>query len=325
MRISNFASFLNQSSFEELSALLFYGNDDGALQFHVDLLIHAFKKEGYRLETASTLEAIDTGKEPGLFDPPSEKRVTLCPTLTGRDWTALEPLMESLPPSHKLIIVAGNLGSKTKMAATFQSSKNLGCVPVYDLSSTLIQGVVMGQLKERGITLEPGHIQVLVETYMGSPVSLLSDMEKLDLYLQSHTTISIDDLKTLMCGAEKLHVDLLIEGFLERNKKKMLTYSDVSLLEADPYLILRSLIRQMLTFCDYQSHRAFSTSPAQAMAALKTPLFFSTKPLFERVDRQWSLKLAAHALRHLLMLEKRFKNGDISLPQFQSELCLFCV
>ena len=116
----------------------------------------------------------------------------------------------------------------------------------------------------------------------------------------------------------------LIQGFIERNKEKLLSHADISLLEAEPYLILRSLIRQMVTFCEFMSHRAFANSASQAIAAMKTPLFFSTKPLFERADRLWNLKLAAHALRHLLLLEKRFKNGDLSLPQFQSELALFC-
>jgi DNA polymerase III delta subunit len=324
MRISNFSSFLTQKSFESTRALLFYGNDEGALQFHVDLLWNAFKKAGYRLETAHSLEAIDTGHEPGLFDPPTEKRVTLCLDITGRDFPALEEKLSQLPDTHTLIIVAGNLGSKTKMATTFQQSKNLAAVAVYDLSPALLQGVLLAQIQARKITLSKEHLQVLIETYLGSPVSLLSDMEKLELYLKSHEIISLEDLKNLMNGAEKLHVDLLIEGFLERDKNKVLTYSDVSLLEAEPYLILRSLIRQMLTFSDYQSHRAFTASPAQAMAALKVPLFFSTKPLFERVDRRWNLKLAAHALRHLLVLEKRFKNGDLSLMQFQSELCLLC-
>ncbi len=324
MRIPNLSSYLNTKGYGSHQALLLYGNDEGAIQFHLDLLVGAFKQDGLSVDSVATLEDVDLGKEPGLFDDPHEQKITICHKVTGRDFPALEKKLSTTDPSHKLVLVGSNLGAKIKMVTFFQKEKNVGAIPSYEVSIPLLRSVIDSELKSRDLDLSPAHIDVLVETYSGSPISLMTDMEKLSLYLKSKGSIEINALKQLVNGSLKLDIDQLIQGFIERNKEKLLRHGDVSLLEAEPYLILRSLIRQMVTFCEFMSHRQFSTSASQAIASMKTPLFFSTKPLFERVDRLWNLKLAAHALRHLLLLEKRFKNGDLSLPQFQSELCLYC-
>lgn len=324
MRIPNLARYLSTKGYASQQALLLYGNDEAALQFHLDLLVGSFKKEGLKITTVDTLEQVDLGREPGLFEEPNAPRVTVCRKVTGRDFPALEKLFPQLSPEHKLILLGPNLGSKIKMVTFFQKEVHVGAIPSYEVSIPLLREVIQGTLAERKLALSPEHIDVLVEAYGGSPLSMATDMEKIELYLKSTESIALDDLKQLVNGGLKLDIDQLIEGFLERNKEKILRHGDVALLEAEPYLILRSLIRQMVTFCEFMSHRAFTGSASQAIAAMKTPLFFSTKPLFERADRLWNLKLAAHGLRHLLLLEKRFKGGELSLPQFQGELCLYC-
>lgn len=324
MRIPNLNHYLNNKTYDSHQALLLYGNNEGALQFHLDLLVQKFKQEGATLETISNLDDFNVTHEPGLFDEPNKKTLTICLKVTGRDFPRLEKILKALDPSHKLILVGANLGSKIKMVTFFQTQKQVGAVPSYDVSLPLLRDVIVSALKQRDLTLPLEHMDILLEAYSGSPLSLMTDMEKLDLYLKNKGSIEIQDLKQLVNGSSKLDVDQLIEGFVERNKEKVLRYGDISLLEAEPYLILRSLIRQMITFCEFMSHRQFSNSFAQAVAALKTPLFFSTKPLFQRSEHLWNLKLAAHGLRHLRHLEKRFKNGELSLLQFQSELCLFC-
>lgn len=324
MRIPNLNSYLNSKTYETHQALLLYGNNEGALQFHLDLITQRFKQEGAVIETVSTLDDVNIANEPGLFDVPNQKTITICRKVTGRDFPLLEKTLKALDDSQKLILVGPSLGSKIKMVTFFQTAKTVGAVPSYDVSLPLLKDVILSTLKQRDLTLPPEHIEILLETYSGSPLSLMTDMEKLDLYLKTNGTIAPRDLKQLMNGSAKLDVDQLIEGFVERNKEKVLRHGDISLLEEEPYLILRSLIRQMVTFCEFMSHRQFASSFAQAVAAMKTPLFFSTKPLFQRSERLWNLKLAAHGLRHLLRLEKRFKNGELSMLQFQSELCLFC-
>ncbi|HBN21972.1 MAG TPA: hypothetical protein DD412_01890 [Holosporales bacterium] len=324
MRIPNLNNYLNSKAYEAQQALLLYGNNEGALQFHLDLIVQKFKQDGAIVETVSSLDDINFANELGLFDAPNQKTVTICRKVTGRDFPLLEKVLTSLDDSQKLILVGLNLGSKIKMVTFFQTAKTVGAVPSYDVSLPLLKDVILSALKQRDLTLPSEHIDILLETYSGSPLSLMTDMEKLELYLKTNGTIESQDLKQLMNGSVKLDVDQLIEGFVERSKEKVLRHGDVSLLEEEPYLILRSLIRQMITFCEFMSHRQFATSFAQAVSAMKTPLFFNTKPLFQRSESLWNLKLAAHGLRHLLRLEKRFKNGELSMLQFQSELCLFC-
>ena len=324
MRISNLNTYLNSKAYESQQALLLYGNNEGALQFHLDLIVQKFKQDGAVVETVPSLEEISFGNEPGLFDAPDQKTVTICSKVTGRDFSLFEKALKKLDDSQKLILVGSNLGSKIKMVTFFQTAKNMGAVPSYEVSLSLLRDVIVSALKQRGLTLSPEHIDVLLENYSGSPLFLGTDMEKLELYLKSNGTIDLQDLKQLMNGSMKLDAEQLVEGFIERNKEKVLRHADISLLEEEPYLILRSLIRRMVTFCEFMSHRQFATSFSQAVSAMKTPLFFSTKPLFQRSERLWNLKLAAHGLRHLLRLEKRFKNGELSMLQFQSELCLFC-
>ncbi len=179
MRIPNLASYLKTKGFGQHQALLVYGNDEGAVQFHLDLLMGAFKKEGLTVDSAATLEDVDLGKEPGLFDDPNEQKVTVCHKITGRDFPALEKKLAAADSSHKLVLVGPGLGSKIKMVTFFQTAKHVGAIPSYDVSIPLLRSVIEAELVTRKLELSKEHIDVLVETYSGSPVSLMTDMEKL--------------------------------------------------------------------------------------------------------------------------------------------------
>ena len=142
MRIPNLASYLKTKGFGPHQALLIYGNDDGAVQFHLDLLRGAFTKEGFIIDTAATLEEVDLGKEPGLFDDPHAQKVTICHKITGRDFPALEKKLATADPSHKLVLVGSGLGSKIKMVTFFQTAKQVGAIPSYDVSIPLLRSII---------------------------------------------------------------------------------------------------------------------------------------------------------------------------------------
>lgn len=325
MRIQQLAPYLKNKDYKRHQGLLIYGNDDGAIQFHLDCLCHELKEQGYQIDTAASLGDVDTGQEPGLFlDESSGPKATICRGVTGRDFERVKEVLENLGADHICIFVAGNLNAKVRLVTHFQNDPALGSIPSYDVSLSGLRQVIQNQLTQKDISLSKDHIEVLVEVYAGSPVFLFNDMEKIALYALSKPDMSIEDLRILTNGTAALNLDGLMQGFMRRDKKMLLSHAHLDFLDAEPFLILRSLSRQLMTFGDYLAHLSHEGSSSRAFQALKTPVFFKTKDLFQESGSKWNQKLLGMALKRLLSLEYRIKLADLSPEQFQAEIAVFC-
>ncbi len=303
--------------------LLIYGNHEGSIQFNVDVLAQAAKSKGFDVHNVSTLKDVDTGSEPGLFGGSTKPKFTIARGITGRDFDAILAMLASLEEGHCVAFVGGNLGSKIKLVKHFQDEPTLGAVGCYDVSLDLIRGTLQSELDKRGLKLSNEQKDLLIETYAGSPVSLFTDMEKIALFTEGDDSLTNEDLLALVNGASQLNVDQILEGFLKRNKQQILENAPQDLLEAEPYLVLRALSRQVMQFCEFMAHVKHTNNPSLAIQKLTVPVFYQTKSLFQNSAPVWTEKLAAMALRHLLDLEFRFKSGALSTSQFQASLCLF--
>lgn len=324
MRIQNLSQFLNKTGAVLPQFLLVYGNNEGAIQFTIDVLSRQVKSRGFTVKTMLDVGQVTQIQEPDMFADASAKTCTFVRGITGRDFDAIQTLMSTVTQSDDMyVFVAGNLGSKIKLVKTFQDQKDLGAVGCYDISGDMIRATLLSELKSRNVNLSPTQIDAMVATYSGSPISLFSDVEKIALFTNGADEIDTTELLTLVNGASKMSVDDIVAGFLKRDRAQLLSATPLDLLEAEPYFILRSLSRTLMQFCEFMAYMAHEHNPSIALQKLSVPVFFQTKSLFQNCTSVWSEKLVAIALRHLLILERDFKNGSLSLSQFQAELALF--
>jgi len=323
MRISQASSYIKNKGFEAHKALLLYGNNESLLQFYLDVFVRQLKDETVKVEIVEGITGVKLGEEPSLFAEDTQKKIIVCRQITGKDFDLLQQKIAESDADHRFIFVGSTLNTKSKLVKFFQTQKDVGSLPCYDIDVSFLRDTLLEECKAREVSLSSDQINFLVETYRQSPVSLLKDFEKIQLYLSGASSISDDQLKLLVNGSLALSVDKIIEMFLLRNKEQLLKFTDLTLLEEEPYMIMRSLIRHLITFCEFLTHSAFSSSSQQAFGAMKSFVFYNTKSTFERALTLWTLKEAAMALKHLLSVEKKFKNNELSLPQFQAALCAY--
>lgn len=307
---------------------LIYGNDDAAIEFNTQVLCQNFKKGGVTVQAIPSLLQIKTHRqEPDLFsEEKSAKKAYVVRNITGRDFDAIQELVKTtneIDQDHYIIFVAGNLGSKIKLVQLFQKEANLAACASYEISTDLLRSVIESTLKDYDISLSLQQIALMCETYAGSSSSLFTDCYKIALYLDEQQSVDDETLKQLINGSSQLDIEKIVSGFLLRDKNKILRHADSDLLESEPYLVLRSLIRQVEKFCEYMAHLRHTNNSSQAFQSMSSPVFFQTKSLFQSISTLWTEKLAAFSLQHLLQLEYRYKAGDLSPLQFQAELCLF--
>jgi DNA polymerase-3 subunit delta len=320
MKLQTILPLLKNNLINTHKAILLYGNDPMVMQFNLDLMRGLLKAQGYKLNTVERVGDLSLGKEPDLFGLPTDKEVSICLKVTGTDFKELEAQIAGLTSDHILICLAPGINTKTKLVQYFQTGKDVIALACYDLAPAVLKQVIEAELSKRTLQLPPAQVELLVETYRGAPVSLVTDMDKIALYLFDRPDLTDQELKLLINGALQLGLDELIKSYLLRDRQSFLKAADITLLQEEPYLILRSLIRQLMQFCEYLAQLQITAHAAQAFAALSAPLFFTMRPIFEQAGPKWCLREAAQALTALRETELDYKKGNLSPAQFQRAL-----
>ena len=320
MKIQTILPLLKNNLLHSHKAVLLYGNDPMVMQFNLDLIRGLLKNQGYKFKTVERASDLSLGKEPELFALPTDKEASICLKITGNDFKELEAKIAGLKGDHILICLAPGINIKTKLVQYFQGDKDVIALACYDLAPVVMKQVIEAELHKRNVKLPPAQVELLVETYRGSPVSLVSDMDKIALYLLDRPGLTDQELTLLINGALQLGLDDLIKSYLQRDQQSFLKAADITLLQEEPYLILRSLIRQLMQFCEYLAQLQMTSNRAQALAALSSPVFFTMRPIFEQAGPKWQLQEAALALAALRETELYYKKGDLSPAQFQRAL-----
>lgn len=302
-------------------AILFYGSDPQILQFNFDLLHRFLKKQEFIIRTAEKPTEMTFSREPGLFDVPSNKEALICSKVTGSDFKEVESQITRLGKNQVMICLAVGINTKTKLVQYFQDNKNVAAVACYDLSASVIKHVILEELNKLAINLRVEQLNFMVETYQSSPISMMTDLEKISLYLEGKTSINDQDLKILINGSLQLSLDDIIKYYLLRDKKNLLQVANITILQEEAYLILRALTKQFMLFCEFLSTLKVSPNPVQAMNALSMPVFFSMRPVFTQAASHWTIKEAAQSLASLRRIELSYKNNAFSPLQFQKVLC----
>lgn len=227
-----------------------------------------------------------------------------------------------------ILISAGDLDAGSSLRKLAESHVNIASLPCYADDEKAISGVINSKLRELGLQFSPEIVNYLGGKFGGNRLIVLSELEKLAMYLGDKKDVTIEDVEACTADVSEVEYSHLTNALTSFNAGEVNTIlNKLFLIGQNPVTIVRIL---MTYFTKLQKARAFMEenrlNPSQVIEQYYPRMFFKEKPVFIRNLSNWSLKNLNELVKKLVELELDFKTKNLSpKTELSRVLILACV
>jgi len=310
-------SFLRKGA-EEMHAVLFYGPNGGLVHEAADRLAKAIAPPEDPFRSAE-LSVNDVKSEPArLFDEAQAlslgggRRVVRLREANDGASAAVEAWLPEAGGDTLVILEAGELAARSSLRKLFEAAKNAAAVPCYAEEEDSAQDIITSVLADHDLKIESDALAYLLGVLGDDRLIMRGEAEKLALFARGKDRVMLADaeaavvdsaqtsLEAVALAAASGDVDALDRGLARAYRGGL---DPVSLVRA----VANHLVRLHLVLGQIEEGMA----EGRALESLKPPLFFKTRPVFQRQLGQWSTERLAQALELLIEAEARCKTTAI--------------
>lgn len=306
-------SFL-QSPPNTCRGVLFYGPDAGLVKERVDQLARIIGNPKDLFAT-SLLSYEQIKLDPGRF---SEELTAL--TFTGiRRLVMIDIAVQSIekdvqslieaPPGKGFFIVhAQDLNVRSNLRVLFEKHDHLVAIPCYIDDTSSLKDVIGTMLQQAGLSYDRDAIMLLQTLLYGDRLLVRREVEKLILYMGNEKHVTSNHVCAAIENQGEISLDKLCIAICSHHSAAIPALVKQSLLDGvAPIVLLRSITRYFQRLYSVHQYMEDGLSEAQAISALKPPVFFKQVPEFKKHLGLWNMKRLERSLRSLLKAEQESK------------------
>lgn len=217
--------------------------------------------------------------------------------------------IEAGRPSGYLIVEAGDLGSTAELVKAFNNAKAGAGIAFYEETDAERASYARGRIKELGLEFERDAEEAFLAALPGDRGLAAREIEKTALFAHNlGRKISVADLEQLLAAESESALDAAslaaAQGKPNHAVEALARIDALSGVSA-----LRALLRRMHQLRDARALIDQGSSPADAIAKLRPPVFWKERDAVEAQARQWSAKKLAAAYDILWSAELRCKTA----------------
>lgn len=210
--------------------------------------------------------------------------------------TAIEPVLKLPPADCTIVIEAGALKKDAPLRSLCERAEGAAAIQCYPDSARDIERLIDAEVAAAGLSISPGAKMFLASQLGQDRLSTRLELEKLLLYAQGASEITLDDVAAVVCDASLLVANEAVESAFS---------GDIAALDAglrhifagagDYHFVLAAALRHAL-----ELHRA--KRDAGGLAPFREgPGFWGSRQRdsFERQLRSWTRTALGRALASL--------------------------
>ncbi len=264
----------------EYKLFLLYGQNDGLKNEIIKTyFLDKFKSDIFRYDEKEVLDNKSNFFD-GIFSKSffEEKKIFIISRVTEKFNDIIEQIIEKKIKDITIILNAPILDKKSKLRKLFEKEKNMICIPVYEDTSQTLNFIAKNFFKEKKISISQETINLLIERSRGDRGNLTNELDKIESYMKTRKSISIDEILKLTDLAENYNVSELIDSCLNKNSKKTINIlNENNFTLEDCILIIRSfaikLKRLQKIHKEYQKNKNLES----IISSFKPPIFWKDK------------------------------------------------
>ncbi len=220
----------------------------------------------------------------------------------------ISEIIETSASDSFVIFTAGELSASSSLRKFFESSKKTASIACYKDDGASIKQVVESTLRQQGFNFSYDISQLLSNSFSGDRMVVLSELEKLAVYMGDEKNISTDDVRLCVVDSSEASIDGFCNAVASKNPYEI--EKNINRAFADgvsPVALIRVVSRYLMRLELVQEHIKQGLSEQQAMTKLRPPVFYKQVAPFKNHLRMWNEKNIAKVLAALMELEQDCK------------------
>jgi DNA polymerase III subunit delta len=312
------SSFLNNIP-TAINSVLIYGSDSGLVNERVKKIESTLKKKHTNINTKK-LQYNDLLKgESTLMDHVSnlslfaEYELYILSQLPTKFPQDIELVIEKLTSQQLLIIKAAELATSSPLRKFFESNKNSVAIACYNDDSNNIAKIIRVMTKENDIVMADDLVEYLSNQLKGNRQNILSEINKLILYVGKNATVNFEDIKDLFSFSGALTYEDY--NFALANKNMTLALQNFRILVnqgVQIISIIRSSINYFTRLYQVKSLSADGKDIKLAMKTLTPPVFILHSNIFTKHLNSFSMEDLSKIIYKLYKIELFCKTNNIN-------------
>lgn len=221
--------------------------------------------------------------------------------------------LPGMPAGDSFVLVeGGDLKPRSSLRRAFEGAKNAAAIACYLDGPREIEALVREVLGHSKVGIEREAMQYLVSSLGGDRRLSRNELEKLALYAGPGGNVTLEDATALVGDSAELTLDDIVLNAAEGDVAAAERALDRALSEGEaPIRLLRAASRHFERLHLAGMLLAEGASTDEALGGLRPPLFFKTRPRFERQLRLWGPRRAAAVLAALVEAERQAKSSGM--------------
>ena len=204
---------------------------------------------------------------------------------------------KSIAEDSLVIVEAGDLSPRSTLRKAFEAAKSGTAVPCYVADGYQLEAVIADALREAGHPADQGVTAFLAESLGSDRAITRRELEKLSLYVGPNATVTVADAQACVGDSGAQGMDdaafaAVLGDFLKLDRA--LARSEIE--GTSPVTILRNLAKTLLRVQLASGIRDQGTSPRDAVAALRPPVFFKQRDQLVTALSHWNTTNISTAL-----------------------------
>jgi DNA polymerase-3 subunit delta len=297
--------------------VLLFGEDTGLVRERADTLARAIAGDDpFRL--------VDLPREAAAKDAGLLAAEAATPALTGgrrvvrvRDATdglanAAKAVLSGAGPGV-VLLEAGSLdGRKGLRAALEKAGPEAAVIACYAETGAALEGSIAAVLREFGVTAEPAALAWMAQRLGEDRMVMRRECEKVALYVGAGGRVTEEDALASLSEGSSLDLDAALLAATEGDAPRTDRALDAAFAEgAAAVQVVRLAMRHVQRLEAAAIAVARGASPKEALDGMRPPVFFKSRPAFERALRLWRPETLAAAGAALLEAERATKTTGI--------------
>ena len=224
------------------------------------------------------------------------------------------------------IISSDRLEKRSKLRQIFEKKKNFACVPVYQDDEKTLRLIADDFFKKENISVSSEIINQITYKCSGDRGYLVSELDKIKIYLNSQNKINLEEITILTNLSENYSVSELIDSCLSKNQIKAIKILNENVYTSeDAILIIRMFLSKLKRILDLREKFEINGNLDMTINSFRPPIFWKDKEIIKKQIMCWSSLKLENLIIRLSDIELNIKkNSNISLKivyDFILEIC----
>jgi len=297
--------------------ILFYGKNEGLKNETLNILI----KDENNIQNYEEREILDNENSfienilsKSLFE---KEKFIVIKRITDKILKVIETLHLKNLEDITIILNADNLEKKSKLRSFFEKNKTLVCVPFYPDNDQTLSKLAYNFLREKKISISSSNINLIVNKCSGDRETLISELQKIELFSKNGKQINSDNISKLINLSENHSISELVDNCLAKNKKKITSIlNENNFSNEDCIMIVRSFLIKAKKLLILSKTFEANKNIDLTISSAKPPIFWKEKEVTKLQIYKWKpkhIKKLIYTLSETELQIKKNINNSINL------------